>query len=72
MNDDHMAARYTAEYMANEYKNEAANWKWKFNKFIDALDDLIKTMPKEQIVWYPDVDEKVKQLEKLIEEERKK
>jgi hypothetical protein len=29
-------------------------------------------MPKEQIVWYPDVDKKVKQLEKLIDEERKR
>jgi hypothetical protein len=64
--------RYTAEYMANEYKNEAASWKWKFNRLADALDDLVKVMPKEQIVWYPDVDEKVKELEKLIEEGRKK
>jgi hypothetical protein len=37
-----------------------------------ALEDLISTMPKEQIVWYPDVDKKVKQLEKLIDEERKR
>tara|TARA_B100000073_G_scaffold312205_1_gene285801 strand:+ start:299 stop:529 length:231 start_codon:yes stop_codon:yes gene_type:complete len=64
--------RYTAEYMANEYKNEAASWKWKFNRLADALDDLVKVMPKEQIVWYPDVDEQVKKLEKLIEEERKR
>ncbi len=64
--------RYTAEYMAKEYKNEASNWKWKFNKLADALDDLVKMMPKEQIVWYPDVDEQVKKLEKLIEEERTK
>ena len=64
--------RYTAEYMAKEYKNEASNWKWKFNKLADALDDLVKMMPKEQIVWYPDVDEQVKKLEKLIEEEGSK
>ena len=64
--------RYTAQYMANEYKNEAASWKWKFNRLADALDDLVKVMPKEQIVWYPDVDEQVKKLEKLIEEERKR
>ncbi len=64
--------RYTAEYMANEYKNEAASWKWKFNRLADALDDLVKVMPKEQIVWYPDVDEQVRKLEKLIEEERKR
>lgn len=64
--------RYTAEYMAKEYKNEASSWKWKFNKLADALDDLVKMMPKEQIVWYPDVDEQVKKLEKLIEEERTK
>ncbi len=64
--------RYTAEYMANEYKNEASSWKWKFNRLADALDELVKVMPKEQIVWYPDVDEQVKKLEKLIEEERKR
>ncbi len=64
--------RYTAEYMANEYKNEAASWKWKFNRLADALDDLVKVMPKEQIDWYPDVDEQVRKLEKLIEEERKR
>ena len=64
--------RYTAEYMANEYKNEASGWKFKFNKLADALDELVKVMKKEQIVWYPDVDEKVKELEKLIEEGRKR
>ena len=39
--------RYTAEYMANEYKNEASGWKFKFNKLADALDELVKVMPKE-------------------------
>ncbi len=67
-----MQMRYTAQYMANEYKNEASSWKGKFNKLADALDELVRVMPKEQIVWYPDVDAKVKELEKLIEEERKR
>jgi|TARA_B100001094_G_scaffold200441_1_gene194488 hypothetical protein len=67
-----MQEKYTAQYMANEYKNEASSWKYKFDKLVVALEDLISTMPKEQIVWYPDVDEKVKQLEKLIDEERKR
>ena len=39
-------ARWTAEYMANEYRNEAANMKYKYNQ-------LKKTVKK----LYPDLDD---------------
>ena len=50
--------QYTAEYMANEYRNDAASWKSKYEKVTIAIRDLISSMPKEQIVWYPDVQKK--------------
>ena len=40
MNEDHMAARYTAEYMANEYKNDSANMKYKYNKLKKTVKEL--------------------------------
>jgi hypothetical protein len=64
--------QYTAEYMANEYKRDASEWKYKFDKMCEAVDELIEVMPKEQIVWYPDVDEKVQMLVKLLNKRKER
>tara|TARA_B000000557_G_scaffold160292_1_gene129988 strand:+ start:112 stop:324 length:213 start_codon:yes stop_codon:yes gene_type:complete len=61
--------QYTAEYMANEYRNDAATWKSKYEKVTIAIRDLISSMPKEQIVWYPDVQKKVDKIEEILEKD---
>tara|TARA_Y100000591_G_C21737547_1_gene647474 strand:- start:842 stop:1054 length:213 start_codon:yes stop_codon:yes gene_type:complete len=61
--------QYTAEYMANEYRNDAASWKSKYEKVKVAIRDLINSMPKEQIVWYPDVQKKVDKIEEILEKD---
>ena len=61
--------QYTAEYMANEYRNDAASWKNKYEKVTIAIRDLINSMPREQIVWYPDVQKKVDKIEKILEKD---
>ena len=67
MNDDHMAARYTAEYMANEYKNEAGNLKYKYNELKKTVKKLIEAIPQDRILWQQDVKDLVQQVEEQME-----
>ena len=61
--------QYTAEYMANEYRNDAASWKIKYENVKVAIRDFINSMPKEQIVWYPDVQKQVDKIEKILDKD---
>lgn len=67
MNEDHMAARYTAEYMANEYKNEAGNLKYKYNELKKTVKKLIEAIPQDRILWQQDVKDLVQEVEEQME-----
>ena len=67
MNDDHMAARYTAEYMANEYKNDSANRKLKYNELKKTVKKLIEAIPQDRILWQQDVKDLVQEVEEQME-----
>ena len=67
MNDDHMAARYTAEYMANEYKNESANMKYKYNQLKKTVKKLIEAIPQDRSLWQQDVKDLVQEVEEQME-----
>ena len=67
MNDDHMGARYTAEYMANEYKNESANMKYKYNQLKKTVKKLIEAIPQDRILWQQDVKDLVQEVEEQME-----
>ena len=67
MNDDHMPARYTAEYMANEYKNESANMKYKYNQLKKTVKKLIEAIPQDRILWQQDVKDLVQEVEEQME-----
>ena len=67
MNDDHMAARYTAEYMANEYNNESANMKYKYNQLKKTVKKLIEAIPQDRILWQQDVKDLVQEVEEQME-----
>ena len=67
MNDDHMAARYTAEYMANAYKNESANMKYKYNQLKKTVKKLIEAIPQDRILWQQDVKDLVQEVEEQME-----
>jgi 16S rRNA C967 or C1407 C5-methylase (RsmB/RsmF family) len=61
--------RYTAEYMANEYKNESANMKYKYNELKKTVKELIKAIPQDRILWQQDVKELVDKVEEQMEED---
>ena len=67
MNDDHMAARYTAEYMANEYRNDSANMKLKYNELKKTVKKLIQAIPQDRILWQQDVKDLVQEVEEQME-----
>ena len=67
MNEDHMAARYTAEYMANEYKNDSANMKLKYNELKKTVKKLIEAIPQDRILWQQDVKDLVQEVEEQME-----
>jgi len=59
--------RYTAEYMANEYKNESANMKYKYNELKKTVQKLIEAIPQDRILWQQDVKDLVQQVEEQME-----
>ena len=59
--------RYTAEYMANEYKNESANIKHKYNSLKKTVKELIKAIPQDRILWHQDVKDLVDEVEEQME-----
>lgn len=61
--------RYTAEYMANEYKNESANMKYKYTELKKTVKELIKAIPQDRILWQQDVKELVDKVEEQMEED---
>ena len=61
--------RYTAEYMANEYKNESANIKHKYNSLKKTVKELIKAIPQDRILWHQDVKELVDKVEEQMEDD---
>jgi len=67
MNEDHMAARYTAEYMANEYRNDAANLKYKYNQLKKTVKKLIQAIPQDRILWQQDIKDLVQEVEEQME-----
>ena len=72
MNDNYppdQGARWTAEYMANEYKNDAANMKYKYNKLKKTVKELIKAIPQHSILWQQDVKELVDKVEEQMEKD---
>jgi hypothetical protein len=59
--------RYTAEYMANEYKNESANMKYKYNELRKIVKKLLEAIPQDRILWQQDVKDLVQQVEEQME-----
>jgi len=59
--------RYTAEYMANEYKNESANMKYKYNELKKTVKKLIEAIPQDRILWQQDVKDLVQEVEEQME-----
>lgn len=59
--------RYTAEYMANEYKNESTNMKYKYNELKKTVKKLIEAIPQDRILWQQDVKDLVQQVEEQME-----
>ena len=69
MNEDHMAARYTAEYMANEYRNEAANVKYKYKELRNLIIELIDAIPEDRILWHQDVNDLIEKVKQKMEDD---
>jgi len=69
MSEDHMAARYTAEYMANEYKRDASEWKFKYENLSKLVTSFLNVLPKDRILWYPDISERAKNIIKQMEKD---
>ena len=59
--------RYTAEYMANEYKNDSANMKLKYNELKKTVKKLIEAIPQDRILWQQDVKDLVQEVEEQME-----
>lgn len=59
--------RYTAEYMANEYKNDSANMKLKYNQLKKTVKKLIEAIPQDRILWQQDVKDLVQEVEEQME-----
>ena len=59
--------RYTAEYMANEYKNDASNIKHKYNELKKIVKKLIEAIPQGRILWQQDVKDLVQEVEEQME-----
>ena len=59
--------RHTAEYMANEYKNESANIKHKYNELKKTIKKLLEAIPQDRILWQQDVKDLVDEVEKQME-----
>tara|TARA_Y100000590_G_scaffold454311_1_gene600886 strand:- start:3350 stop:3568 length:219 start_codon:yes stop_codon:yes gene_type:complete len=67
MNEDHMAKRYTAEYMANEYRNEAADVKYKYKELRNLVVELIDAIPEDRILWHQDVNDLITKVKQKME-----
>ena len=61
--------RYTAEYMANEYKNEAANVKLQYRQLRDLINELIDAIPKDRILWHQDVNDLIRKVKQKMEDD---
>ena len=61
--------RYTAEYMANEYKNEAANVKLQYRQLRDLINELIDAIPKDRILWHQDVNDLISKVKQKMEDD---
>ena len=59
--------RHTAEYMANEYKNESANIKHKYNELKKTIKKLLEAIPQDRILWQQDVKDLVQEVEEQME-----
>lgn len=59
--------RHTAEYMANEYQNDAANIKYKYNELKKTVRKLIKAIPQDRILWQQDIKDLVQEVEEQME-----
>ena len=72
MNDNYppdQGARWTAEYMANEYKNEAANVKYKYRQLRELINELIDAIPKDRILWHQDVNDLIDKVKQKMEDD---
>jgi broad-specificity NMP kinase len=61
--------RHTAEYMANEYKNEAANVKLQYSQLREMINELIDAIPKDRILWHQDVNDLIDKLKQKMEDD---
>tara|TARA_B100000965_G_scaffold406745_1_gene447854 strand:- start:680 stop:910 length:231 start_codon:yes stop_codon:yes gene_type:complete len=61
--------RYTAEYMANEYKNEAANVKLQYSQLRELINELIDAIPKDRILWHQDVNDLIDKVKQKMEDD---
>lgn len=61
--------RYTAEYMANEYKNEAANVKLQYRQLRELINELINAIPKDRILWHQDVNDLIDKVKQKMEDD---
>ena len=62
-------ARWTAEYMANEYRNEAANVKLQYRELKKLINELIDAIPQDRILWHQDVGDLIEKLKKKMEDD---
>ena len=53
--------------MANEYKNESANMKYKYNQLKKTVKKLIEAIPQDRILWQQDVKDLVQEVEEQME-----
>jgi len=61
--------RHTAEYMAKEYKNEAANVKLQYRELRKLINELIDAIPQDRILWHQDVNDLIEKLKKKMEKD---
>ena len=61
--------RYTAEYMANEYKNDSANMKLKYNQLKKTVKKLIEAIPQDRILWHQDINDLIVKLKNKMEKD---
>ena len=61
--------RYTAEYMANEYKNEAGNVKLQYSQLRELINELIDAIPKDRILWHQDVNDLIDKVKQKMEDD---
>ena len=61
--------RHTAEYMAKEYQNEAANVKLQYKELRKLINELIDAIPQDRILWHQDINDLIVKLKNKMEKD---